>query len=159
MNRRASLVLLLGIAAACGSRYRASTTPEPDSPNAALTQFLTAVKAKDTQKLEHLWGNENGTVLGRKNFPDSAVEKTVRLFEVYFAHEGYRIIDGPASGAQGPTIVTFHVELRRANGCLVVVPIDLQRTHRGGWLVLDPHFEAAGNPAKPCPGQSPGTGH
>jgi len=156
MKRLASLALL-GTLAACGGRYRAGSAPEPQSPNAALEQFLAAVKAKDTHKLEQLWGNDNGTVLGRKNFPDSAVEQTVRLFQVYFAHEGYRIVDGPATSALGPTIVTFHVELHRANHCIVVVPIDLQHTHRGGWLVLDPHFEAAGNPAKPCAGPGPGT--
>jgi len=50
------------------------------------------------------------------------------------------------------------VELQRQN-CNIVVPIDLVRTHTGGWIVKDPHLEAAGNPAKPCPGQSPGTGH
>src|SRR5258708_29220701 len=155
--KRLAWLALLGTLAACGGRYGAGSAPEPQSPNAALEQFLAAVKAKDTHKLEELWGNDNGTVLGRKNFPDSAVEQTVRLFQVYFAHEGYRIVDGPATSALGPTIVTFHVELHRANHCTVVVPIDLHHTHPRACPVLAPHFEAAGNPAKPCAGPGPGT--
>src|SRR5258708_899252 len=39
MKRLASLALL-GTLAACGGRYRAGSAPEPQSPNAALEQFL-----------------------------------------------------------------------------------------------------------------------
>src|SRR5258708_8205720 len=110
MKRLASLALL-GTLAACGGRYRAGSAPEPQSPNAALEQFLAAVKAKDTHKLEQLWGNDNGTVLGRKNFPDSAVEQTVRLFQVYFAHEAYPIVHAPPPNALGPPLVPSHAAL------------------------------------------------
>src|SRR5258708_34508562 len=92
MKRLASLALL-GTLAACGGRYRAGPAPEPQSPTAALEQFLPAVKAKDTHKLEQPWGNDHGTGLGRKTSPHSPVAQTVRLFHVYFAHAGYRIVD------------------------------------------------------------------
>ncbi|HEY6852751.1 MAG TPA: hypothetical protein VI139_00785 [Gemmatimonadales bacterium] len=152
MIRRASLVLLLSIAA-CGHARTAG--PAPTSVNDALALFLNAVKANDLTMMGKVWGTERGAAVSWMK-PQELKER-LSVIQKYLDHTGYRIVDGPIGDARAPDQQTFHVELQRQN-CNVVVPIDLVRTHTGGWIVKDPHLEAAGNPAK-CPGQSPGTGH
>ena len=153
MNRRASLVLI-GVALACG--HGRSQGPAPVSVADALTTFLSAVKANDLTAMGKVWGTERGPAVAWMK-PQEMKER-LTVIQLYLNHTGYRIVDGPSGDARSPDQQTFHVELQRQN-CNVVVPIDLVRTHGGGWIVKDPHLEAAGNPAKPCPGQSPGTGH
>jgi hypothetical protein len=149
MNRRASLVLLLSIAA-CG--HARSTGPAPTTVGDALTMFLSAVKANDLTAMGKVWGTERGPAVSWMK-PETMKER-LTVIQKYLNHSGYRIIDGPTGDARTPDQQTFHVELQRQS-CSVVVPIDLVRTHTGGWIVKDPHLEAAGNPAKPCTG--PGT--
>jgi len=48
------------------------------------------------------------------------------------------------------------VELQRAS-CNQVMPMDLIKTHSGGWLVYDVHLEAAGSPAGRCQPAATGT--
>jgi hypothetical protein len=153
MNRRASLLLLLSIAA-CGHARVAG--PAPTSVSDALTLFLGAVKSNDLTAMGKVWGTERGPAVTWMK-PEEMKER-LSVIQKYLDHSGYRIVDGPSGDARTPDQQTFHVELQRQN-CNVVVPIDLVRTHTGGWIVKDPHLEAAGNPAKPCPAQSPGTGH
>jgi len=154
MNRRASLVLLLSIAAACGHARAAG--PAPTSVNDALVLFLGAVKSNDLTMMGKVWGTERGAAVTWMK-PQEMKER-LTVIQKYLSHSGYRIVDGPTGDARTPDLQTFHVELQRQN-CNIVLPIDLVRTHAGGWIVKDPHLEAAGNPAKPCPALSPGTGH
>jgi hypothetical protein len=137
---------------ACG--HARPTGPAPTSVNEALTKFLSAVKANDLTALGNVWGTERGPASGWMK--PTEMHQRLTVIQLYLNHSGYRIIDGPSGDPRTPDQQTFHVELQRTN-CNVVVPIDLVRTHNGGWIVKDPHLEAAGNPGKQCSG--PGTGH
>jgi hypothetical protein len=139
---------------ACG--HAKPTGPAPTTVNEALTKFLSAVKANDLTALGNAWGTERGPASSWMK-PQEMKER-LTIIQMYLNHSGYRIIDGPSGDPRAPDQQTFHVELQRQN-CNVVVPIDLVRTRAGGWIVKDPHLEAAGNPTRPCPGQSSGTGH
>ncbi len=73
----------------------------------------------------------------------------------YLDHTGYRIVEGPLLVPGHDDLRTFRVELQRSN-CNQVMPIDVVRTHSGGWLVYDVHLESAGSPGGRC--QQAGTG-
>jgi hypothetical protein len=151
VTRRLAVYVLL-VTLACGHARTAG--PAPTSINDALALFLNAVKANDLTMMGKVWGTERGAAVTWMK----AHELTDRLtiIQKYLNHNGYRIVDGPSGDPRTPDRQTFHVELQRQT-CNVVVPIDLVRTHAGGWIVKDPHLEAAGNPVRPCSGQGPGT--
>ena len=153
MTRRLAVYAML-VTLACGHARAAG--PAPTSVSDALTLFLHAVKSRDLTAMGKVWGTERGAAVTWMK-PQEMKER-LTVIQKYLDHSGYRIVDGPSGDARTPDQQTFHVELQRQN-CNVVVPIDLVRTHAGGWIVKDPHLEAAGNPGKPCPSQSPGTGH
>jgi hypothetical protein len=149
--RRLAVLLALG-SLGCGSRSPAPT-PEPQSPAVTLEQFLAAVKAKDLVRMGRLWGDKDGPV----RLPDSVLVKRLTIIQIYMAHDGYRIIEGPIVAPGRADAVTFRVEFQRAQ-CNRVQPLDLVRTRRGGWLIHDVHLETAGNPASGCKPGGPGTG-
>jgi len=151
--RRLAMLVVLG-SLGCGSRP-STLTPEPQSPNSVVAQFLAAVKARDLVGMGRLWGDKDGPVRGR--LADSVVTKRLTIMQIYLAHDGYRVIEGPTPVPGRADAVTFRVELQRAQ-CNQVQPLDLVQTRRGGWLINDVHLETAGNPASPCKGRNPGTG-
>ncbi|HTR20406.1 MAG TPA: hypothetical protein VMH88_06060 [Gemmatimonadales bacterium] len=146
MTKRVPLLIVLG-GLACGG-HNPSTVPEPQTPNAALEQYLAAVKARDQKRMAELWGNEHGSVLNSK--PDTVVYKYVAVHLKYLDNRGYRIIDGPTESHTGPHVLVFHVELDLKDGCKHVQQFDVMRTHSGGWMVFDVHTEAKHTPGAPC---------
>src|SRR5207244_4707696 len=74
----------------------------------------------------------------------------ISVIQRYMNHAGYRVVEGPLSVPGQENQRSFRVELQRANGCNVVLPIDLVRAKSGTWLVLDVHLDIAGNPAAGC---------
>lgn len=152
--RRLLPLLVLG-AAACG-HGSGSQGPVPQSPQEALTQFMTAVKAKDLQRLGHLWGSERGPAAAWMKSED--LTQRITVFQIYLNHVGYRVIDGPAAVLGEAGRVRFNVEIQRENGCSVVFPIDLGRARSGAWLVWSFDLATLGNPAQSCQPKSKGTG-
>jgi hypothetical protein len=143
------LMALLGVAIlACGG-HRASQIPEPDTPNAALGQFLSAIKDHNRQRVAELWGNKKGSVHSRGQLPPAYEDSLIQVFEVYLQHDGYRIIDGPVPVIGIPDVVTYHVELQLPN-CNRVQPLDLVHTNQGGWLVVNVHLEVAAQGIPRC---------
>ena len=164
MTRRLAPAVLLVLAGlGCGSRRAATVSPQ--TLNDALVQFLNAVKANDITRMGNLWGSDRGPA--STYMSGDRLKKTLQTIHVYWDHEGYRIIEGPMPARPlNPTyknvpsadrLRDFRVELQRANGCVIVIPITLVRTNQGSWLVYDVHFESGGNPAVPCQPAS-GTG-
>jgi hypothetical protein len=151
--RRLAMLAALG-SLGCGSRPSA-LTPQPQTPNAAVVQFLAAVKARDLTGMGRLWGDKDGPLRGR--LADSVLTKRLTIMQIYLAHDGYRILEGPNAVPGRADAVTFRVELQRAQ-CNQVQPLDLVHTRRGGWLVNDVHLETAGNPASACKPRNSGTG-
>jgi hypothetical protein len=149
--RRLAVLVALGTLG-CGSRASAPT-PEPQSPAAAVAQFLAAVKAKDLAGMRRLWGDRDGPV----RLPDSVLTKRLTVIQIYLAHDGYRIVEGPIVSPGRAEAVTFRVEFQRAQ-CNRVQPLDLVHTRRGGWMINDVHLETAGNPASACKPANTGTG-
>src|SRR2546425_10389311 len=64
-------------------------TPAPQSPQQALEQFMTAVKAKDLDRMGDLWGSERGPAASWMK-PDD-LKKRLTVFQIYLNHVGYRV--------------------------------------------------------------------
>ncbi len=152
MQRLIVLLTLLG--AACGGGSAGPQTPVPQSVNAALEQFLSAVKANDLSRMGGLWGTDRGPA-SQWMKPDE-LRQRLSVIQKYLDHTGYRIVEGPLAVPSRNDLRTYRVDLHRAGGCTQVVQMDVIRTRSGGWLVFDPHLESAGNPASRC--QSAGSG-
>lgn len=153
MKRRLVLYLLLLAAAACGKKPSASG-PVPQSMNESVAQFLDAVKANNQRRMGELWGTERGPAAASMN-PD-VLRQRLTVIQKYLDHAGYRIIEGPMPVAGRDDLRSYRVELQRAN-CSQVIPVDVVRTHSGGWLVYDVHLEAAGSPVGRCQPGAPAT--
>ncbi len=152
MQRLIVLLTLLG--AACGGGSAGPQTPVPQSVNAALEQFLSAVKANDLSRMGGLWGTDRGPA-SQWMKPDE-LRQRLSVIQKYLDHTGYRIVEGPLAVPSRNDLRTYRDDLHRAGGCTQVVQMDVIRTRSGGWLVFDPHLESAGNPASRC--QSAGSG-
>ena len=151
MRRLPVCLLLLG--AACG-RGSALQTPAPQSVNAALEQFLSAVKANDQSRMGALWGTDRGPA--NQWMKSQELRQRLAVIQKYLEHVGYRIVEGPLTVPNRDDLRTYRVDLQRS-GCNQVVPIDVIRTRSGGWLVYDVHLEAAGSPASRCQPAGSGT--
>ena len=150
MRRLAVLAVLGGLG--CGSPPQ---TPAPQSMNDAVTQFLAAVKANDLQRMGALWGSDRGPAGSWMKAEELKMRITV--IQRYLMHDRSRIVEGPLSVPARDNARTFRVELQRQT-CNVVVPLDIVRTKKGGWLVADVHLESLTNPAAPCRPPRSGTG-
>jgi hypothetical protein len=141
------LVVLVALGSlACGGG--GSRTPAPQSLNETLAQFLSAAKANDGKRMATLWGTERGPAADWMKAEE--LTQRVAVIQRYLNHAGYRVVEGPLPVPGQDNQRTFRVELQRANGCNVVLPIDLVRAKSGTWLVLDVHLGVAGNPAAGC---------
>ena len=152
MRRLTVLLTLLG--AACGRGFGGPQTPVPQSVNAALEQFLTAVKANDLSRMGALWGTHRGPA--SQWMKSAELRQRLTVIQKYLDHAGYRIVEGPLAVPSRNDLRTYRVDLQRG-GCNQVVPIDVIRTRSGGWLVYDVHLESAGNPAARCRPAGSGT--
>lgn len=123
-------------------------TPAPQSLSEALAQFMSAVKANDIRRLGALWGSERGPAAAWMKSDD--LNQRLTVIQKYLNHQRYRVVEGPLAVPGKDEMRTYRVELHRASGCSVVLPIDLVRAKAGSWLVLDVHLDVAGNPASPC---------
>ena len=144
MRRLLPFVLLFGLA--CG-RGPSQATPIPQSVNASLEEFLTAIKANDLQRLGGLWGTERGPAAA--SMDRQVLRQRLTVIQRYLDHQGYRIVEGPLAVPNRADLRTYRVELQRGS-CNHVVPIDIIRTRSGGWLVYDVHLESAGTPRREC---------
>jgi hypothetical protein len=138
--------MLLVLGAGCGGGSRPQTTV-PQSVNAALEQFLAAVKANDLGRMGGLWGTERGPAVDWMN--SDQLRQRLTVIQKYLDHVGYRVIEGPLAVPNRSDLRTYRVDLQR-NGCNQAVPIDVVHTRSGGWLVYDVHLESAGNPGGRC---------
>jgi len=150
--RRLVVLALLGSLGCGGSRPQG---PAPQSINDTVAQFLVAVKANDLTRMEELWGDSHGPSINRWKAKD--LRQRVTVIQKYLWHSGYRIVDGPMAVPGHDDLRTFRVELQR-DQCNIVATIDVVRTERGTWLVLDPHLETLPNPARRCGPNPQGTG-
>jgi hypothetical protein len=152
MRRLTVLLALLG--AACGRGSGGPQTPVPQSVNAALEQFLSAVKANDLSRMGTLWGTDRGPA-SQWMKPDE-LRQRLTIIQKYLDYAGYRIVEGPLAVPSRDDLRTYRVDLQRS-GCNQVVQIDVIRTRSGGWLVHDVHLESAGSPATRCQPAGSGT--
>ena len=146
-------VMLLVLSAACGGGSRPQT-PQPQSVNAALEQFLAAVKANDLTRMAGLWGTERGPAA--QWMTSEQLRQHLTVIQKYLDHVGYRIIEGPLAVPNRSDLRTYRVDLQRSQ-CNQAVPIDVVRTRSGGWLVYDVHLEAVGTPGGRCQPSGSGT--
>jgi hypothetical protein len=122
--------------------------------NAALEQFLAAVKANDQSRMGALWGTDRGPAA--QWMKSQELRQRLAVIQKYLDHAGYRIVEGPLAVPSRSDLRAYRVDLQRS-GCNQVVPIDVIRTRSGGWLVYDVHLEAAGSPASRCQPAGSGT--
>jgi len=152
-RRLAVHVVLLAALTAC-SNGQGPETPVPQSMNESVAQFLAAVKANDLKRMGELWGTERGPAAQSMN--GEVLRQRLTVIQKYLDHTGYRVIEGPLLVPGHQELRTYRVELQRAS-CNQVMPMDLIKTHSGGWLVYDVHLEAAGSPAGRCQPAATGT--
>jgi hypothetical protein len=145
VKRRFDVLLVLGLAA-CGGGNRAAA-PAPQTIQDTVTGFLAAVRAKDLNRMGQLWGNDRGPAA--QSMKPEELSQRLTVIQIYLAHSGYRLVDGPSLVPGNDRLRTFRVELQRPN-CTRVVPLDLMQTRSGSWVVYDVHLEAAGNPMLAC---------
>ena len=150
MRRLPVLLVLLGAACGRGSPQ----APQPQSVNAALEQFLSAVKANDLSRMGGLWGTDRGPA--REWMKPRQLVQHLTVIQKYLDHVGYRIIEGPLAVPNRSDLRSYRVDLQRSS-CNQAVPIDVVRTRSGGWLVYDVHLEAAGTPGTRCQAAGSGT--
>ena len=153
MKRRLALGLLLLAAGACGHNPGLGA-PAPQSMNESVSQFFAAVKANDQKRMGELWGTERGPAVDNMNA--AVLRQRLTVIQKYLDHNGYRIIEGPLLVPGHDDRRSYRVELQR-NNCNHVLPIEVVKTHSGGWLVYDVHLESAGNPAGRCQAETTGT--
>jgi hypothetical protein len=153
--RRLTGFLIILLSGACGGRGSGPQTPVPQSMNASVEQFLSAVKANDLNRMGGLWGTERGA--NARRMDAQVLRQRLAVIQKYLDHVGYRLVEGPLMVPGRTELRTYRVELQRATGCSQVVQIDVIRTGSGGWLVFDPHLESAGNPAARCGSAATGT--
>ena len=154
MKRRLAVhVVLLAALTAC-SNGQGPETPVPQSMNESVAQFLAAVKANDLKRMGELWGTERGPAAQSMN--GDVLRQRLTVIQKYLDHTGYRVIEGPLLVPGHQELRTYRVELQRAS-CNQVMPMDLIKTHSGGWLVYNVHLEAAGSPAGRCQPAATGT--
>ena len=105
MRRLTVLLTLLG--AACGRGAAGPQTPVPQSVNAALEQFLTAVKANDLSRMGALWGTDRGPA--SQWMKSAELRQRLAVIQKYLDHAGYRLVDEtPRPGAGGRRIAFLH---------------------------------------------------
>src|SRR2546422_8429497 len=85
-------LVALGLLACAGGGPQ---TPAPQSPQQALEQFMTAVKAKALDRMGDLWGSERGPAASWMK-PDD-LNKRLTVFQIYLNHVGYRVLEGPTA--------------------------------------------------------------
>ena len=134
---------------ACGGNG-SSPVPEPQSPTVALDRFLGAIETKNYQGIALLWGNRGGAAQANRKLSAGYIDSVSQILEIYLRHDSYRILNGPKPTPGNPNLMTFNVELELRT-CKHVQPIDMIRTRHGGWLVRDPHIEAAAKTVVQCP--------
>ena len=122
--------------------------------NESVAQFFAAVKANDLKRMGELWGTERGPAAA--SMEGNVLRQRLTVIQKYLDHTGYRVIEGPLLVPGHDELRTYRVELQRTS-CNQVMPIDLIRTHSGGWLVYDVHLEAAGSPTGRCQPAGAGT--
>jgi hypothetical protein len=143
---RLAVLVALG-ALACGGGP-GPQTPAPQSPQQALADFMTAVKANDLTRMGNLWGSERGPASSWMKADE--LRQRVTVFQIYLDHVGYRVVEGPLPVAGQERVQRFRVELQRANSCSVVFPIDVVHAKSGTWLVNAVDLAGVPNPARGC---------
>jgi len=147
VSRRFALTLSLAVlGAACGGNPKPGA-PGPQTPGDAVSRFMTAVLAKDVDRLGTLWGTERGPA--SEWMDPKQLHERVTVIQKYLTAPGYRLVEGPLLVPGEPALKRYRVELQRQD-CNRVVPIDVIQTRRGDWLVTDVHLESAGTPGSPC---------
>jgi hypothetical protein len=141
---RLAVLVALG-AIACG---QGPSKLAPQSPQETVTQFMSAVKANDLERMRTLWGSERG--LASDHMKDDEVRKRLGLLQIYLNHVWYRVIEGPLPVPKKDDRVSFRLELQRPKGCTLVVPLEVARAGSGRWLVVGTDLAAIPNPAEPC---------
>jgi len=155
--RRRALLLGWFVVACGGGQQQSSTTPTPQSMSAAIDRFMAAVKANDLDQMGRLWGNEKGSMSDQTHDKDrEQLRQRLVVMQKMLTNKSYRIVEGPLPSSARGEVRMFRVELERG-ACKKVVPMDVVKTHAGGWLLLDPHLEQVGSPNAPCP--AAGTDH
>ena len=140
------IALLAPLLVACGGGH-AITTPIPTDPNAAVNQFLAAVKSKDIQGMGQVWGDEDNLEVNLVK-PTEFRMRVIPL-QIYLSNKGYKIVAGPVPVAGITSRRTYRVELQRTN-CTFPVTLTVVQMHRGGWLFYGTDLTDVVNASKSC---------
>ena len=135
---RTVLGLLLALAA-CRSAPptpAGGMTSGASSPEAAVENFLGAVRAGDLQAISLVWGTEKGPALSQ--IERTELERRALIMACFFNHDRARVLDQfPGEGKQR----WFRVELKKGNltraPLIKTVPGPSDR-----WYVVDAEIEA-----------------
>ncbi len=141
--------LVVGAALACGGGRE---TLAPSSPEAAVRNFMNAVRVNSLSTMGELWGSSRGPA--KSYLPANELEQRLIVIRTYLDHESFEILEPQSSVPRAANQRIVEVRLTR-KGCRPVVPFTLV-SYKGGWLISNIDIAAAGNPARSCP-QAPGS--
>ena len=132
------------VAAGCGGRPEVA--PAPETPEATVRQFMSAVSQRNLRAMSELWGDQRGPAIRTMN--QGELEQRLTIMRQYLQHERYElVVDNMELSVSGDRR-TINVRLFR-RGCEPAVPFTLTR-YRGGWLISNVDLGAAGNPQRSC---------
>lgn len=144
---RSGIVLLVGLAGACGGA-QASGPPGVPAPAptaaAAVTDFMQAVADSNLTAMADLWGTERGSALQTGQPRD--YQRRVIIMQSYLRGGTGRIVS-EVDTPEGRKLITL--ELSRGRGCTKLVPFTVIRQGKR-WLISAIELDAAGVPGKPC---------
>ena len=150
LSRFSGLAFL--ILAGCGHHGKANG-PAPVNPEAAVRAFMDAVKANNLIGMRDLWGSERGPAISYMN--QQEVDQRLTVIRTFLEHERFEFAQPNAVDPSNPAQRVVQVRLAR-KGCEPVVPFTTV-PWKNGWLVKNIGLSAAGNPARACGPQAPGT--
>lgn len=136
------LLLLTG----CGG---GSAPVQPTTSAAgAVRSFMQAVADSNVDKMAGLWGTASGPASQTRQPPD--YERRIAIMQAYLRNDSFTVT---SDVAESDTRRSLQVELKRKS-CTWSVPFVSIRTASGSWLVNQVDLTAAGNPARPCLGDT-----
>jgi len=141
-------MLGLAVTAACGGQRSSSVAPAPATPQATITQFLTAANAGDLEAMGQLWGDEKGPVPANNENERQQRNQRLTIMQRLLRSDSFQITETSIANPPRPVLtVAMSQGTRRFS-----VPFTMAQPRSGGWLIADIGLEAAmpaGGPRQP----------
>ena len=132
-------MLGLAVTAACGGQPSSGVAPAPATPEATVTQFLTATNAGDLEAMGRLWGDEKGPVPANNETERQQRNQRLTIMQRLLRNDSHQITETSVADPARPVLTVAMSQGTRR----FAVPFTLVQPRSGGWLITDIGLEAA----------------